>query len=132
MVTEKKESRPVTMNAFELISMYSQGLDLSGLFETKEVPEKEDTRFTSKKSAQEIIHSIEEAAKPLGFNVQKKDYKMKLQGDKLGRKGHLSVSTEVFEVAPSLFMVELQKNSGDTLEYNHVSFLQLLQLSLIA
>lgn len=45
---------------------------------------------------------------------------MKLQGDKLGRKGYLSVSTEVFEVTPSLFMVELQKDSGDTLEYNHV------------
>lgn len=36
MVTEKKETRPVTMNAFELISM-SQGLNLSGLFESKEV-----------------------------------------------------------------------------------------------
>lgn len=118
MVTEKKETRPVTMNAFELISM-SQGLNLSGLFESKEIPEKEETRFTSKKSAKEIIETIEEAAKPLGFNVQKRDYKMKLQGDKLGRKGHLSVSTEVFEVAPSLFMVELQKHHGDTLEYNH-------------
>jgi len=86
-----------------------------------QIPEKEETRFTSKKSAKEIIETIEEAAKPLGFNVQKRDYKMKLQGDKLGRKGHLSVSTEVFEVAPSLFMVELQKHHGDTLEYNHVS-----------
>lgn len=85
-----------------------------------QVPEKEETRFTSKKPAKEIVSSIEQAAKPLGFNVQKRDYKMKLQGDKLGRKGHLSVSTEVFEVAPSLFMVELQKNHGDTLEYNHV------------
>jgi len=118
MVTEKKEARPVTMNAFELISL-SQGLNLSGLFESKEILEKEETRFTSKKSAKEIIESIEEAAKPLGFNVQKRDYKMKLRGDKLGRKGHLSVSTEVFEVAPSLFMVELQKHHGDTLEYNH-------------
>ncbi len=28
---------------------------------------------------------------------------------------------QVFEVAPSLFMVELSKNNGDTIEYNHVS-----------
>jgi hypothetical protein len=63
--------------------------------------------------------------------VQKKDYKMKLQGDKLGRKGHLSVSTEVFEVAPSLFMVELQKNSGDTLEYNHVSLAPFTAISIL-
>lgn len=57
-----------------------------------------ETRFTSTKPAKEIISSIEQAAKPLGFNVQKRDYKMKLQGDKHGRKGHLSVATEVGRV----------------------------------
>lgn len=57
--------------------------------------EKGETRFTSKKPANEIITTIEEAAKPLGFNVQKRDYKMKLQGGMHGRKGHLSVATEV-------------------------------------
>lgn len=31
----------------------------------------------------------------MGFHVQKRDYKMKLEGDKQGRKGHLSVATEV-------------------------------------
>jgi len=118
MVTEKKETKPVAMNAFELISL-SHGLNLSGLFETRQSPEKQETRFTSKKPAKEIISSIEEAARPLGFHVQKRDYKMKLEGDKQGRKGHLSVATEVFEVAPSLFMVELQKKGGDTLEYHH-------------
>ena len=43
---------------------------------------------------------------------------MKLQGDKSGRKGHLSVATEVFEVAPSVHMVELRKTGGDTLEFH--------------
>lgn len=57
-------------------------------------PQKE-SRFTSTKPANEIISTIEKAAKPLGFNVQKRDYKMKLQADKHGRKGHLSVATEV-------------------------------------
>lgn len=37
MVTEKKETKPVAMNAFELISL-SHGLNLSGLFETRQVP----------------------------------------------------------------------------------------------
>lgn len=36
MIIEKKETKPVAMNAFELISL-SQGLNLSSLFETKEV-----------------------------------------------------------------------------------------------
>ena len=72
---------------------------------------------------------------------------MKLQGEKTGRKGHLSVATEVllflllyileasivcqlvelwwyylqiYEVAPSLYMVELRKAGGDTLEFHKV------------
>ncbi|KAF9603758.1 hypothetical protein IFM89_037844 [Coptis chinensis] len=43
---------------------------------------------------------------------------MKLLGEKTGRKGHLSIATEIFEVAPSLFMVELRKSQGDTLEFH--------------
>ncbi|KAF9626257.1 hypothetical protein IFM89_031649, partial [Coptis chinensis] len=54
-----------------------------------------ETRFTSQRPTNEIMSKIEEAAKPLGFNVHKNNYKMKLKGDKTGRKGHLSVATEV-------------------------------------
>lgn len=39
---------------------------------------KRETRFTSKSSAKDIISKIEEAAKPLGFDVQKKNYKVLL------------------------------------------------------
>ncbi|EFJ12879.1 hypothetical protein SELMODRAFT_234951 [Selaginella moellendorffii] len=117
LVTEKKEAKPNPMNAFELIST-SQGLDLSALFEEKQAPVKRETRFTSSKAPKEILQKLEDTAKPLGFNIDKRDYKMKMRGEKSGRKGHLSVSTEVFEVAPSLFMVELRKASGDTLEYH--------------
>ncbi|KAL3536658.1 hypothetical protein ACH5RR_000024 [Cinchona calisaya] len=116
LVTERKE-KPVSMNAFELISR-SQSFNLENLFEKQMGFVKRETRFTSKCPANEIISKIEETAKPLGFNVQKKNYKMKLQGDKTGRKGHLSVATEVFEVAPSLHMVELRKMGGDTLEFH--------------
>lgn len=38
---------------------------------------KRETRFTSRCPANEIIHKIEEAAKPLGFDVQKKNYKVR-------------------------------------------------------
>jgi len=117
LVTEKKETQPVLMNAFELIST-SQGLNLNNLFEKHMGLVKRETRFTSKRPAREIISKIEEAAGPLGFSVKKQNYKMKLQGAKTGRKGHLSVATEVFEVAPSLFMVELCKSGGDTLEFH--------------
>ncbi|GAV67386.1 Pkinase domain-containing protein/NAF domain-containing protein [Cephalotus follicularis] len=116
LVTERKE-KPVSMNAFELISR-SQGFSLENLFEKQTGLVKRETRFTSQCPANEIMSKIEEAAKPLGFNVDKRNYKMKLKGDKTGRKGQLSVATEVFEVAPSLHMVELRKTGGDTLEFH--------------
>ncbi|KAK7349386.1 hypothetical protein VNO77_06717 [Canavalia gladiata] len=115
LVTERKE-KPESMNAFELISR-SQSFNLDSLFEETGTVKRE-THFTSQKPANEIMSKIEEAAKPLGFNVHKRNYKMKLQGDKSGRKGHLSVATEVFEVAPSFHMVELRKTGGDTLEFH--------------
>ncbi|RZB67362.1 CBL-interacting serine/threonine-protein kinase 3 isoform G [Glycine soja] len=115
-VTEKKEEQPTAMNAFELISM-SKGLNLENLFDTEQ-GFKRETRFTSKSPADEIINKIEEAAKPLGFDVQKKNYKMRLANVKAGRKGNLNVATEIFQVAPSLHMVEVRKAKGDTLEFH--------------
>ncbi|KAH7286408.1 hypothetical protein KP509_32G005800 [Ceratopteris richardii] len=117
--TEKRKlqvSRPVSLNAFDLIS-FSPGLNLSGLFEMKQ-SFKLETRFTSKYPAPEIISKMEETARPLGFTVKKCDYKMTLRGVETGRKGFLSIITEVFEVAPSLFVVEVRKAGGDTLEYH--------------
>ncbi|XP_075502908.1 CBL-interacting protein kinase 23-like [Primulina tabacum] len=120
LVVERREERPstpVTMNAFELIST-SQGLNLSSLFEKQMGLVKRETRFASKCPAKEIISKIEQAAVPMGFDVKKNNYKMKLHGEKSGRKGHLSVATEILEVAPSLHMVELRKTGGDTLEFH--------------
>ncbi|XP_058107501.1 CBL-interacting protein kinase 32-like isoform X1 [Magnolia sinica] len=116
-VTEKKdEEQPAAMNAFELISM-SKGLNLGNLFEIEQ-EFKRETRFTSRCPANEIVSKIEEAVKPLGFDVHKKNYKMKLENVKAGRKGNLNVATEVFQVAPSLHMVEVRKAKGDTLEFH--------------
>ncbi|KAG8371034.1 hypothetical protein BUALT_Bualt13G0045000 [Buddleja alternifolia] len=115
-VMEKKEEEPAAMNAFELISM-SRGLNLENLLGVEQ-GYKRETRFTSKCPANEIIHKIEEAAKPLGFDVHKKNYKMRLENIKAGRKGNLNIATEVFQVAPSLHMVEVRKAKGDTLEFH--------------
>ncbi|KAF3329556.1 CBL-interacting protein kinase 23 [Carex littledalei] len=117
LVVERREERPSLMNAFELIST-SQGLNLSTLFEKQMGLVKRETRFASRLPANEILSKIEEAAMPFGFKAKKNNYKMKLQGENPGRKGQLAIATEVFEVAPSLFMVELRKSNGDTLEYH--------------
>ncbi|KAI3871513.1 hypothetical protein MKW98_011568 [Papaver atlanticum] len=110
LVVEKRDVRPVSMNAFELIS-HSQGLNLGNLFDKQMGLVKRETRFTSKHPPNEILAKIEEAATPLGFD-------MKLHGGKSRHKGPLSIATEVFEVAPSLYMVELRKAGGDALEFH--------------
>ncbi|XP_019155528.1 PREDICTED: CBL-interacting serine/threonine-protein kinase 3-like [Ipomoea nil] len=114
-VTGRREEHPTPMNAFGLISL-AKGLDLGNLFDEQGF--KRETRFASKCSANKIISKIEEAVKPLGFDVRKKNYKMQLENIKAGRKGNLNVATEVFQVAPCLHLVEVRKAKGDTLEFH--------------
>ncbi|XP_020273168.1 CBL-interacting protein kinase 32-like isoform X2 [Asparagus officinalis] len=114
-VVEEKEEQPAAMNAFELISL-SKGLNLNNFFDVEQ-EYKRETRFTSKCPANEIVSKIEEAAKPLGFDIQKKNYKMRLENSTAGRKGNLNIATEIFQVAPSFHMVEVKKSKGDTLEF---------------
>uniref|UniRef100_A0A0C9RSV7 non-specific serine/threonine protein kinase n=1 Tax=Wollemia nobilis TaxID=56998 RepID=A0A0C9RSV7_9CONI len=106
--------KPALLNAFDIISL-SPGFNLSGLFEQKV---NHESRFTSTQPASNIISKLEEVAKLVRFNIKKRDSKVKLQGSEQGRKGHLSIDAEVFEVTPSLFVVEVRKAGGDTLEYN--------------
>ncbi|XP_074312729.1 CBL-interacting serine/threonine-protein kinase 25-like [Silene latifolia] len=109
-----KLSSPRFYNAFELISSMSSGFDLSSLFENKE---KSGSMFTSKCSASTILSKLEEVAKKLNFQVSSKDFKLKIQGRSEGRKGKLSVTADVSEVAAEVAVVEFSKSSGDTLEY---------------
>ena len=46
---------------------------------------------------------------------------MRLENVKAGRKGNLNVATEIFQVAPSLHMVQVSKSTGDTLEFHKVN-----------
>ncbi|KAL0370301.1 UNVERIFIED_CONTAM: CBL-interacting serine/threonine-protein kinase [Sesamum angustifolium] len=109
----RKDYKPPVFDEKEDISLD----DVEAVFKDSEGYKKE-TRFTSKCPANEIVKKIEQAAKPLGFDVHKKNYKMRLENIKAGRKGNLKVATEVFQVAPSLHMVEVRKAKGDTLEFH--------------
>ncbi|XP_010275777.1 PREDICTED: CBL-interacting serine/threonine-protein kinase 25-like [Nelumbo nucifera] len=111
----KSKSSPPFLNAFEFISSMSSGFDLSSLFENKR---KAGSIFTSKCSASTIMSKLEQVAKGLSFKfIKVKDFKVKMQGNVEGRKGRLSVTAEVFEVAPQVAIVEFSKSAGDTLEY---------------
>ncbi|KAK4796921.1 hypothetical protein SAY86_029247 [Trapa natans] len=120
LVVERHEGdsvTPETMNAFELISK-SKGLNLNTLFEQQMGLIKRETRFTSKCSVDQIISKIEQAALSMGFDVKKNNFKIKLLSEKNGRKGHLAVATQIYEIAPSLYLVEVRKSGGDTLEFH--------------
>lgn len=111
----RSNSKPPFYNAFEFISSMSSGFDLSSMFESKR---KSGSMFTSKCSASGIVGKLEALARRLNFGVVSlKDFKLKLQGKKEGRKGKLAVTAEVFEVAPEVVVVEFAKCAGDTLEY---------------
>ncbi|KAJ4900539.1 CBL-interacting serine/threonine-protein kinase 25 [Raphanus sativus] len=103
-------------NAFEFISSMSSGFDLSSLFESKR---KVRSVFTSRRTAAEIAARMEGIGKEMGMEVKRtKDFMVRMQGKTEGRKGRISVTAEVFEVAPEVAVVELCKSAGDTLEYN--------------
>ncbi|GFQ07474.1 cbl-interacting serine/threonine-protein kinase 5 [Phtheirospermum japonicum] len=96
-------------------SSMSTGFDLSNMFEDRR---KVGSTFTSRCSAKVIMGKIEVVGKKLGFKVARmKDFKLRLVGPTEGRKGWLSVTAEVFKVAPEVTVVELSKFSGDTLEF---------------
>ncbi|XP_068647070.1 CBL-interacting serine/threonine-protein kinase 6-like [Aristolochia californica] len=105
------------LNAFHIISL-SEGFDLSPLFEEKKM-EKEEMRFATTKPASSVISTLEEVAKAGKFSVKKSDTSVRLQGQERGRKGKLSIAAEIFALTPSFLVVEVKKDGGDTLEYNH-------------
>lgn len=115
-----EETGSVHMNAFQLIAM-SVSLDLSGFFEEEDAAERK-TRFISMHPAKDIIEKIEETVKDMEIEVQKKNGKIILRqtNPKSSKNGHLSVTTEVFEVTPSLHVVELHKSSGDVALYREL------------
>ncbi|CAN6443728.1 unnamed protein product [Victoria cruziana] len=109
--------RPASLNAFDIIS-FSPGFDLSGLFEERG----EESRFVSGEPVSKIISKLEEIAKVVSFTVRKKDCQVSLEGS--GRRGergsmsgHLAIAAEIFELTPSLVVVEVKKTAGDRGEY---------------
>ncbi|TKY71852.1 CBL-interacting serine/threonine-protein kinase 12 [Spatholobus suberectus] len=104
--------RPPSLNAFDIIS-FSPGFDLSGLFEEKG----DETRFVTAAPVSRIISKLEEIAQLVRFTVRKKDCRVSLEGTREGVKGPLTIAAEIFELTPSLVVVEVKKKGGDRAEY---------------
>ncbi|KAL3522507.1 hypothetical protein ACH5RR_015341 [Cinchona calisaya] len=104
--------RPASLNAFDIIS-FSRGFDLSGLFEEGT----DGARFVSGAPVPKIISKLEEIAKVVSFTVRKKDCRVSLEGSREGVKGPLTIAAEIYELTPSLRVVEVKKKGGDRVEY---------------
>lgn len=117
---DRTPGSPPLINAFELIGM-SSCLDLSGFFEKEDVSERK-IRFTSNHSAKDLLERIEDIVTEMGFRVQKKNGKLKATQEHKPQKslGSLSVAAEVFEISPSLYVVELRKSYGDPSVYRQL------------
>uniref|UniRef100_A0A453FJN8 non-specific serine/threonine protein kinase n=1 Tax=Aegilops tauschii subsp. strangulata TaxID=200361 RepID=A0A453FJN8_AEGTS len=105
--------RPASLNAFDIIS-FSRGFNLSGLFEEKG----DEVRFISSEPMSGIITKLEEIANVKSFAVRKKDWRVSLEGTREGVKGPLTICAEIFELTPSLVVVEVKKKAGDKEEYD--------------
>ncbi|KAA8528395.1 hypothetical protein F0562_035750 [Nyssa sinensis] len=107
---------PLTLNAFDLIIL-SQGLNLSSLFAREQDSLKHQTRFVSQKPAKVVLSSMEVVAQSMGFKTHIRNYKMRVEGLSGDKMSHFSVILEIFQVAPTFYMVDIQRAAGDVGEY---------------
>ncbi|KAL6845533.1 hypothetical protein ACP4OV_025028 [Aristida adscensionis] len=106
--------RPSTMNAFDIISR-SSGLDLSKMFDAEHRPE---ARFATRETTTAIVSKLEEIAGTTKLSLKLKEKgRVAMEGSQQGRRGALALEAEIFEVAPSVHVVEMRKTGGDSLEY---------------
>ncbi|KAM0895240.1 hypothetical protein ACQ4PT_023963 [Festuca glaucescens] len=122
---EDKDEAPEALNAFHLISL-SAGFDLSPLFDqgpsssgrgaTREGGA--NMRFATREPASGVISRLEGLASGGAMRVTKSGARgVRLEGAQRGRKGRLGVAAEFFSVAPSVLVVDVKKDGGDTMEY---------------
>ncbi|KAK8506687.1 hypothetical protein V6N11_034216 [Hibiscus sabdariffa] len=116
----RSQESPSIINAFQLIGM-SSCLDLSGFFEKEDVSERK-IRFASNLSGKDLLGRIQDTVTEMGFRVQMRNGRLKATQEERGQKrvGSLSVAAEVFEISPSLFVVELRKSYGDSALYRQL------------
>ena len=118
---EDKDEPPEALNAFHLISL-SAGFDLSPLFDQEPSTGRGARggvmRFATREPASGVISRLEGLATGGAMRVTKSGARgVRLEGAERGRKGRLGVAAEFFSVAPSVLVVDVKKDGGDTMEY---------------
>ncbi|XP_073133973.1 CBL-interacting serine/threonine-protein kinase 8-like [Henckelia pumila] len=112
----REDMGPLTLNAFDMIIL-SQGLNLASLFDRRKESLQQQTRFVSQKEAKVVLSSMEVVAQSMGFKTHIRNYKMRVEGLSANRASHFSAIMEIFQIAPTFIMVDIQKAAGEADEY---------------
>lgn len=115
----KEEERKLQdLNAFDIIS-FSRGLDLSGLFDTKNITAEDVDRFTAEESPEEVMEKVEEVVKAENGGVQIR--KIKECGVELeGQNGNFVVALDIYRLTEKLVVVELKRKTGDAAAFSEL------------
>lgn len=112
-------TKPTTLNAFDIVSLFSSGLDLSGFFVSND--QKDEAQFISIKSASTIISKFEEIAHDMKLEVTKNDKgSLRMERPKNRRSGTLIIDIDIFEITISFHLVALKKCSGNTIDFQNI------------
>jgi len=108
--------RASSMNAFDIISR-SNGLDLTKMFDAED--RTSEARFSTKETTTAIVSKLGKIAEAgrFSFKLNKEKGRVNLEGSQDGRNGALALEAEIFEVAPSVHVVEMRKTGGGSLEF---------------
>ncbi|PSS19684.1 CBL-interacting serine/threonine-protein kinase [Actinidia chinensis var. chinensis] len=109
----KRSYVPVKLIEYEDVNLD----DVNAVFDDPEDSANHQTRFVCRKPAQVVLSTMEVVAQSMGFKTHIRNYKMRVEGLSANNTSHFSVILEVFEVAPTFLMVDLQKAAGDAGEY---------------
>lgn len=105
---EENDNKVVDLNAFDIISFFSSGLNLSRLFGGDAGEDGE--RFMLRESPEKVVERAEEAAKAEGLTVRrKKDCGVELEG----QNGNIIVAVGVYRLTAELVVVEVKRLGGD-------------------
>jgi serine/threonine protein kinase len=101
--------KPPCMNAFSVLASWLTRLHLAPLFECS----KGLLRFMSKQPVSAIIFKFEEIAKANGFSFRRREWTVNIEGT------IFVLEAKIFEVAPSIYAVDVRNTGADTTEYKN-------------
>lgn len=109
----EEEGKPLDFNAFDIISFFSRGLNLSGFF----IDGGEGERFMLRELPEKVVEKAEAAAKAEGLVVRrKKECGMEIEEE----NGDLVIGIEIYRLTAEMVVVEVKRFGGDAVAFEEV------------